>query len=152
MEAFGWLVHSTACAIGTARRKLGNMRRIDGDTFGRWSLRLDALYCAVLGIAVVLAAGPIAQGVALPPLVIAAVGVAVVVWAAGVMWMLARLPLRRALGLVMIANVLAALAVGLVSLTAATALIVGAVLAVSVDVALFATSQAVALRALPARG
>ncbi|MFB9309338.1 hypothetical protein ACFFRL_09015 [Agromyces hippuratus] len=128
------------------------MRRIDGDTFGRWSLRLDAAYCAVLGTAVALGAGWIAHGVALPPLVIAAAGVAVVVWAGGVLWMLSRLPLRRALGLVMIANVLAALAVGLVSAAAASVLIVVAVLAVAVDVALFATSQAIALRALPARG
>ena len=137
---------------GAARHKLGNMRRIDGDTFGRWSLRLDAAYCAVLGSVVALTAGPLAQGVALPPLVIAAAGVAVVVWAGGVWLMLARLPLRRALGIVMIANVLAALAVGFVSATAATALIVGAVLAVAVDIALFAASQAIALRVLPARG
>ena len=125
---------------------------MDGDGFGRWSLRLDAAYCAVLGTAVALGARQIAEGVALPPLVIGAAGVAVVVWAGGVLWMLARLPLRRALGLVMVANVLAALAVGLVSATAATALIVGAVLAVVVDIALFATSQAIALISLPARG
>lgn len=128
------------------------MRRINGDTFGRWSLRLDAAYCAALGTAVALGAGQIAHGVALPPLVIAASGVAVVVWAGGVLWMLSRLPLRRALGLVMIANVLAAIAVGFISATATAVLIVGAVLAVAIDIALFATSQAIALRALPARG
>ncbi|SIN70969.1 hypothetical protein [Agromyces cerinus] len=128
------------------------MRRINGERFGRWSLRLDAAYCAVLGAAVALGAGWIAQGVALPTLVIAAAGVAVVVWAGGVLWMLSRLPLRRALGLVGIANVLASLAVGLVSAAAASVLIVVAVLAVSIDIALFATSQAIALRALPARG
>lgn len=127
-------------------------RRIDGDTFGRWSLRLDAAYCAVLGTAVALAAGWIAQGVALPPLVIAAAGVAVIVWAGGVLWMLSRLPLRRALALVMIANVLAALVVGFVSATAATVLIVVAVMTVAIDIALFAASQAIALRSLPARG
>ncbi|MFB6609526.1 hypothetical protein ACFCVO_04360 [Agromyces sp. NPDC056379] len=128
------------------------MRRIDGDKVGRWSLRLDAAYCAVLGTAIALAAGWIAQGVALPPLVIAAAGVAVIVWAGGVWWMLSRLPLRRALALVMIANVLAALAVGFVSATAATVLIVVAVMTVAVDIALFAASQAIALRSLPARG
>jgi len=127
------------------------MGRINGDKVGRWSLRIDAAYCAVLGTAVVLGAGWIAQGVALPPLVIVASGVAVVLWAGGVLWMLSRLPLRRALGLVMIANVLAAIAVGFVSATAATALIVAAVLAVALDIAFFATSQAIALRALPAR-
>lgn len=125
--------------------------RIDGDKVGRWSLRLDAAYCAVLGTAVALGAGRIAGGIALPPLVIALSGVAVVVWAAGVWWMLSRLPLRTALRLVMIANTLAALSVGLVSVAAATVLMVGAVLAVALDIALFATSQAVALRTLPTR-
>lgn len=128
------------------------MRRIDGDRFGRWSLRLDAAYCAVLGVLVAAGCGRIADAVAFPPLVIAAAGVAVVVWAGGILWMLSRLPLRLALRLVMTANVLAAVAVGFVSVAAATALIVLAVLAVAVDIALFAASQAVALRALPARG
>lgn len=127
------------------------MRRIDGDRFGRWSLRLDAAYCAVLGVLVAVGCGQIADAVAFPPLVIAAAGVAVVVWAGGILWMLSRLPLRLALRLVMTANVLAAIAVGFVSVAAATALIVLAVLAVAVDIALFAASQAVALRALPAR-
>ena len=103
------------------------MRRINGEKFGRWSLRLDAAYCTMLGAAVALFAGPVSEGVALPPPLIVATGVAVVVWAGGIMWMLARLPLRSALRFVMAANMLAALAV-------------------------FATSQAVALRALPARG
>ncbi len=128
------------------------MRRINGEKFGRWSLRLDAAYCAALGAAVALLAGQIADGVALPPLLIAASGVTVVVWAGGVMWMLARLPLRSALRLVMIVNVLAAGAVGLASATAATLLIVTVVVTVAIDIALFAASQAIALRTLPDHG
>jgi hypothetical protein len=128
------------------------MRRINGERFGRWSLRLDAAYCVVLGAAVALFSGQIAEGVALPALLIAAAGVAVVVWAGGILWMLARLPLRSALRFVMVANVLAALAVGFASATAATLLIVLAVVTVAIDIALFATSQAVALRALLVRG
>ena len=77
---------------------------------------------------------------------------AVVVWAGGIMWMLARLPLRSALRFVMAANMLAALAVGVVPATATTLLTMLAVVTVAIDIALFATSQAVALRALPARG
>lgn len=134
------------------RRRIDGMRRIDGEKLGLWSLRLDAAYCTALGAAVVLFAGRIAEGITLPPLLIAAVGVAVVVWAGGIVCMLARLPLRSALRLVMVANAFAALAVGVVSATAATVLIVLAVVAVAIDVALFAASQAVALRALPARG
>ncbi|MFD6054011.1 hypothetical protein [Agromyces sp. NPDC060279] len=126
--------------------------RIDGATIGRWSLRLDAAYCAVLGAAVALFAGPVAEAVRLPLPLVVVIGVAVVVWAGLVAWMLARLPLRRALRFVMLANLAAALAVGVVSTAAATVLVVLAVLAVAVDVALFAVSQAVALRRLPAAG
>jgi hypothetical protein magn03003830 len=128
------------------------MRRINGEKFGRWSLRLDAAYCVMLGAAVALFSGRIAEGLALPAPLIAAVGVAVVVWAGGIVWMLARLPLRSALRLVMVANTLAAPAVGFASATAATVLIALAVVTVAIDIALFATSQAVALRALPVRG
>ena len=127
------------------------MRRNYGERFGRWSLRLDAAYCAVVGTAVALFAGQIAQGIAFSPLLIAVAGIAVVVWAGGILLMLARLPLRLALRLVMIANVLAASAVGFASAAAATVLIVAAVVTVAIDIALFATSQAIALRKLPAQ-
>lgn len=125
------------------------MRRIKGETFGRWSLRLDAAYCVLLGATVAIFAEQIAAGVTLSPILIASAGVAVVVWAGGILWMLSRFPLRRALWLVMSANVLAAVAVGFASATAATALVVLAILAVAIDIAIFATSQAIALRAYP---
>lgn len=128
------------------------MRRIDGERLGRWSLRLDAAYCAALGAAVALFSGQIAEGIALPSLFVAAVGAIVVIWASGIVWMLARLSLRVALRLVMIANILAAVAVGFASMHAATLLIVLAVVAVAIDIALFAASQALALRALPSGG
>lgn len=128
------------------------MQRINGEKFGRWSLRLDALYCALLGLGVAVFSGRIAEGVTLSPAVIAIAGIVVVVWAGGILWMLARLPLRTALRLVMVANLLAAVAVGFASVAAATVLVVAAIVTVAVDVALFATSQAIALRALPARG
>jgi hypothetical protein len=128
------------------------MRRINGERFGRWSLRLDATYCAVLGATVALFAGRIAEGVVLPALLIAAAGVTVVVWAGGVLWMLARLRLRSALRLVMVVNVLAAIAVGFISVGAATLLVLLAVVTVAIDIALFATSQAIALRTLRADG
>lgn len=127
------------------------MTRVNGTTIGRWSLRLDAAYCAVLGIAVALWAGPIAQGVRLPELVIAAVGIAVAAWAGAVLWMVQRVPLRRALRFVMIANIVAATVVAAISVTAATFLVVLAVIAIAIDIGLFAASQAVALGALRAR-
>lgn len=77
---------------------------------------------------------------------LAAAGVAVVLWAGLILLMLARLPMRAALRLVMIANLLAATAVAALSITSAAVLVVLAVLAVAVDIALFAGSQAFALR------
>lgn len=128
------------------------VRRINGERFGFWSLRLDAAYCVLLGLGVAVFAGRIAEGVALSPLLIAAAGIAVVVWAGAILWMLARLPLRLALRLVMIANLLAAVSVAFVSAAAATLLVVVAIVTVAVDIALFAASQAIALRTLPTRG
>ncbi|UYO97186.1 hypothetical protein OED01_00195 [Microbacterium sp. M28] len=127
------------------------MMRIDGRQLGRWSLRIDAAYCALLGVGVALFSAQIAEGVALPQPLIAAVGITVVVWAGSILWMLARLPLRFALRLVMIANLLAAVAVAFTSIAAATVLVIAAIVAIAIDIALFATSQAIALRALPAR-
>lgn len=128
------------------------MRRINGEKFGRWSLRLDAAYCVLLGLGVAAFSGRIAEGVALPPALIATAGIAVVVWAGGILWMLALLPLRTALRLVMVANLLAAVAVAFASAAVATLLVMAAVVTVAVDIALFATSQAIALRALPTGG
>ena len=120
------------------------IRHINGKEIGRWSLRFDAGYCTLLGAAVALFSGQIAQGVALPAPLIATVGIAVVVWTGGIAWMLARLPLR----FVMVANILAALVVGVTSATSATLLIMLAVVTVAIEITLFAASQAVALRAL----
>ena len=124
-------------------------RRIDRDRLGRWSLGLDAGYCTVLGIVLACSAGWVAHGVALPVPLIVGIGVAVVLWAAGIVWMLTRLTLTSALRIVMVANTVAAIAVSAVSVTAATPPAMIAVLAVAIDVALFAVSQAVALRPSP---
>lgn len=127
----------------------GGVKRIDGRGFGVWSLRLDAIYCTILGAAVAISAAPIAAVVALPQPLIAAAGIAVVFWAAVVLWMLMRLRIRTALRAVMGVNILAALLVAVCAVAAGTLLAVVAVLAVAVDVAIFAVSQAVALRTLP---
>lgn len=126
------------------------MRRINGRRVGVWSLRLDAIYCTLLGAGVALTAAPIAEVVTIPQAVIVAAGVAVVLWAGLVLWML-RLRIRTVLRLVMGVNVLAAVLVAMCAVAAGTLLAVVAVLAVSVDIAMFAASQAVALRTLPGR-
>jgi hypothetical protein len=128
-----------------------SVARINGEELGRWSLRLDAAYCAVLGVAVTLSAPHLTHVVTLPAPVFVVAGGVVVVWAGAVLWLLSRVPLRWALRLVMAVNVLAAAVVAVASATAATLLVVLAILAIAIDIALFATSQAVALRALPAR-
>ncbi|WGD38021.1 hypothetical protein [Lysinibacter sp. HNR] len=128
------------------------MRRLNGETCGRLSLRLDALYCMLLGLVLIGFSKQVAEGVLLAPFLVVSIGIVVVVWAGGIVWMLARLPLRVVLRLVMIANLFAAGAVAFVSTVAATVLVVAAVAAVSVDIAIFAVSQAVALWALPAQG
>lgn len=125
------------------------MKRIDGRKLGLWSLRLDAIYCTLLGAAVALGAAPIAAVVALPQPLIAAAGIVVVFWAGLVLWMLMRLRAQTALRLVMGVNILVALLVAVCVIAAGTLLAVAAVLAVAVDIAIFAGSQAVALRTFP---
>ena len=115
---------------------------------GRVSLRLDAAYCTLLGAGVAITAPAIAASLAVPAWMLVATGVGVVVWAGLILVMLARLQLRTALRLVMVANLLAALVVAAVSTLGATLLVLAAVLTVAVDIALFAGSQAFALRRL----
>lgn len=124
------------------------MKRITGRSLGIWSLRLDAAYCLVLGVFVAGAAPQIAAVIALPRPLLFATGIIVAVWAGLVLWMVARLRIRLALRLVMGVNILAAALIAAAALTAASSLVALAVLAVAVDVALFALSQAIAIRRL----
>ncbi len=126
------------------------MPRVTGRALGTWSLRIDAAYCLILGVFVAAAAPQITTALALPvPLLIATGGI-VAVWAGTVLWMVIRLTLRRALHLVMGANILAAALIAVTSLTAASTLAIVAVLAIALDVALFAISQLIAIRKLNA--
>lgn len=125
---------------------------MDGHRLGRLSLRLDVIYCVVLGALVTLLAGTVSTMTALPRGFVVALGLAVLGWAALVEWMLGALELRRALRLVMVANCAAALGVALVSLRASDHVATVTVLAVAVDVALFAVSQSIALARLRGDG
>lgn len=122
------------------------MNEWSGERIGRLSLRLDAAYCTVLGAGVALTAPSIATALPMPVWALVAAGVVMVLWAGLILLMLARLPMRAALRLVMVANLLAAAAVAALSITSAAVIVVLAVLAVAVDIALFAGSQAFALR------
>lgn len=124
------------------------MQRMNGQRFGQWSLRLDAIYCAVLGTAVALAADQLAASIALPAVVLRLSGVVVVVWALLVLWMVLKLRLRNALRLVLGVNVLAASLIALCVFTAGNLIAAVAVITIAIDVALFAVSQVVALSRL----
>lgn len=126
------------------------MSRIDARSLGLWSLRLDAAYCLVLGACVALAAPWIGTLVALPVPALLLVGAVVVVWAVFVLWMTTRVRIRRALRFVMGVNIVASALVAAAALVAVNAIVATAVLLVSVEIAAFAVSQAVALRSLAA--
>lgn len=133
--------HGASCQTGRMQRPLGGK-------LGAWSLRLDALYCAFLGTGVALRAGPIATVIAIPQPLIAAAGITVVLWAGLLLWML-KLQMETTLRTVMAVNILAALLVAVCVAAAANILAVAAVIVIAVDIAIFAASQALALRTLP---
>ena len=122
-----------------------------GHGLGLLSLRIDALYCGVLGVGVLVGAQRVAPAVALPTAVVASLGAAVLVWAAAVAVMVVRLPLRPVLRVVAVANLVAGAVIAAFSIAAAGALVVLALLAIAVDVVAFAASQALALSRLKVR-
>lgn len=124
---------------------------MNGQRLGNLSLRLDAAYCVVLGIIVVLASTQIAQTIALPTPIVVVTGVVVAAWGLWVEWMRRHLERRLALRVVMIANIVATMAIALVSLVAATFFSILVIISIAVDVALFAGSQAAALRIMRSR-
>jgi len=111
------------------------------------SLRADAVYCLLVGLLIASTAPVTAAPVRLSAPVVVGIGVAVVLWA-GVVWRLSLHPSTRSLGLVLVANVLAACVLAAVSVTAASALVLLTLVAAAIDVAGFAGSQIVALRRL----
>lgn len=119
-----------------------------GRAIGMLSLRLDAAYCLILGAGVAFTAPFLATVVSLPVAAVAVAGGAVILWAGVVLWMSIRLPLRLALRAVMIANIVATCAIAGLSAAAAGVFAILAILAIAADVALFAGSQAIALRRL----
>lgn len=124
------------------------MNRWNGQKLGVWSLRIDAIYCLLLGAYVAICAPQIATVVVLPLPLIIATGLLVAVWAMLVWWMVMRMRIRLALQLVMGVNIVAALLIAVASVTAVSSLVAFAVIAIAIDVALFAVSQAIAVRRL----
>ena len=117
-----------------------------GETLGRRSLALDAVYCAVAGLIAIVAFDPLAELLGAPEALFVAVGAATMVWSL-VVHRLARVAdWRRPVVAVAAANVVAAL--GVAALALFTPRLAGQLLlaAVAIEVAAFAASQLVALR------
>lgn len=137
---------------------------MDGERLGRLSLRADAVYCLILGITLLIvgslvpavspeAAVEVGTHVLAPSGVgagwVSAIGILVAAWGMVVAQLERRRPLRQALTAVLVANVVAALALGAVSALIGGVLLTATLAALALDVAAFAVSQGVALGRQP---
>lgn len=113
------------------------------------SLRIDAVYCILLGVLITASAPLASSSLALHPLLQAGIGVATAVWG-GYVWMASRsVPLRSHTRFVMVANIAAAAGLATTGLVAGTVILSVAALVLAIDVAAFAVSQGIALRRMP---
>jgi hypothetical protein len=119
-----------------------------GGRLARLSLRFDAIYCIVLGVAVAVTAPFIATGVALSPALLIGVGCASFCWGVFVWRASYQRPIRTAVRLIMVANIVAGLGLAVSGVAAGTTLLALAAFALGIDVAAFAVSQGIALRRL----
>lgn len=113
---------------------------------GRLSLRLDAAYCGLAALLLLVFAGPAATRLGVPAWVILVAAVGTAGWAVVLRHLADRTRLRPWLIVVLTANVVAA---GLIAILAATRpydVFTVLLAAVAVEVAAFAASQAAALR------
>lgn len=109
------------------------------------SLRIDAAYCALLGVSVMVAAPLVTDALATPEPVLITVGAVTAAWAAVLCWLLAKVSLTVALRVVAGANLVAAAGLAIVSTVAATMPLAVALVALAVDIGVFAASQVAAL-------
>lgn len=121
---------------------------MNGRKIGSLSLRLDAAYCAAAAILVATLSPWLADMVGVSTWAMFAIALVVAAWAAALRIAPPRIGLRPTLIVVMSANFLAALGIGLLALTAPNVAVTILVAAVAVEVAAFAVSQAVSLRTI----
>ena len=118
---------------------------MDGRRLGQLTLRLDAAYCALTGLCLLLFAGPLSEALALRSGVVFAAAVGSGVWALILGVAASRAALRPWLLRVYVTNVLAAGLIAALAVSRPLDAVSVALVAVSIEVAVFAVSQAVAL-------
>lgn len=117
-----------------------------GDQLARLSLRVDAIYCIVLGLLIAVTAPIASSGVAAPPALLIAIGSVTLLWGANVWRASYQRPIRTSTRLVMAANIAASVALATTGLVAGPTVLAFAAFVLAIDVGAFAVSQGVALR------
>lgn len=116
-----------------------------GERIARVSLRIDAVYCVVLGLLIAASAPLTSDSVALSPLLLLGIGAGTAAWGCYV-WAASRaVPLRSRTRLVMLANIAASSALAATGLLSGTVVLSVTAVVLAIDVAAFALSQGVAL-------
>ena len=122
---------------------------MDAEQSGRLSLKLDAVYCAVVGGIVTVGARRLRALLRIPPPAVLAAGAATVAWAGLVSRLSSESDWRRGVGLVAAANLFAACSLGAAAVRQPTRAGRLSLAAVATDVASFAVWQAIVLRTSP---
>ena len=121
---------------------------MDGHRLGRISLTADAAYCALAAVCVLAYAQPLANALSVPVSSLAVAAAVTAGWAVVLHLVARRDALRSWLLRVLVANAVAAAAIIGLAISRPRDGVSLLLLAVAVEVALFATSQALALRRL----
>jgi hypothetical protein len=125
---------------------------MSGEHLANLSLRLDAIYCLIVGVVVAAASSWASTAAEVPQALLLAMGGTTATWGILVWWLASRQPPQPSLRWVMGANIAASGALAVTGTVAdASALALGA-LVLSVDVGAFAVSQGIALRRIATAG
>ncbi|MEU4235944.1 hypothetical protein [Actinoplanes sp. NPDC026619] len=117
---------------------------------GQLSLRFDSIYCAVTAVMLAVFASPVSDRLGTRPVVVLAVAAALGGWAYALNLASQRATLRWWLAGVLVANVAATAVIsGFVTVRPWQGAFSVLLIAVAIEVAMFAVSQAVALRRRP---
>lgn len=119
---------------------------MNGDRLARISLRIDAVYCLVIGALVAIVSPFAGSLVGLPIILLVGIGMATSGWGVYVWLLVMRHPIRTSARFVMSANIAVTCLLAVTGLVAGTTVLALGAFVLAVDVAAFAVSQGVALR------